>query len=570
MGSNKKYKLFSSPVDGSKAPCAFFASPAGCRNGDSCKFAHVLPDQSAKPDGVSNEAGSVVSSESEPENKGGKSIKVAKETENPFLEPGEKNPNHDSKHKKNRRGKRTEDHLPFANPKKRAKTESVPSATKTTTTNKKQKNSPNSKKMNKAAQSLPDFRSLNLPIASFSVPTPSNADKSSKKGEKQVVESSGASSDDSLDKQVNISKKSFVDADLPLPKSTAVGRKWLKAVQLTHSHKRYGTNYDFDRHRTLDEQAGICGPNGWIKAKPYGDLCAKAPQAIAIDCEMCETQDPVSGEKNHRALCRISVIDAETKEVLLDTLVKPAWPVTNYRTWINGIKEDDLDKVQFTVRHAQAFMMALCSQETVILGHAVYNDLAALHMEHHCVVDSALLFKVVGSETASVSLRDLALKVLKKEMPDTHCSVNDARTALLCLEQYLEKDGKVEPIERTQSKKGDQNAKTFSYYASQLFVHRIPKNVDESHLTKMFLTYTGVNPSEVEPIQFSESQGKTHVNFQSPGHATLAFETLDGKAEPDPSGRLQKKVFLRNGSYIRIRKMAYEKDSSDKDNKTTP
>jgi RNA exonuclease 1 len=105
-----------------------------------------------------------------------------------------------------------------------------------------------------------------------------------------------------------------------------------------------------------------------------------------------------------------------------------------------------LANVQFTLRHAQAFLMALCSDETVIVGHALHNDFAALKMEHHCSVDSSFLFPVKDAPNAMPSLKDLAASVIKKEMPQKHDSVNDARAALLCLEAYLAKNGKVAPL----------------------------------------------------------------------------------------------------------------------------
>jgi RNA exonuclease 1 len=249
------------------------------------------------------------------------------------------------------------------------------------------------------------------------------------------------------------------------------------------------------------------------------------------------------------------VINAETDEVLLDSLVKPIWPVVDYRTFVNGIAAEHLANVEFTLRHAQAFMMALCSSETVIVGQALHNDLAALRMEHYCVADSACLFKAQDSPTATVGLRDLAASVLKKAMPEKHDSVNDARMALACVKHYMEKDGNVEAVQRSYSSKPD--------YVCQLFVHRIPKNVcDESHLARMFLEHTFVKPVEVEEIDFSSgASGKTRIVFKTARHANLSFDTLEGKAEPDASGRMQKKVYLRNGSYVRVRKMAFDKNS---------
>ena len=393
-----------------------------------------------------------------------------------------------------------------------------------------------------AAPTTPDFRSLmsNLPVASFSIPGVSTPAKKVAPAPTPVAAAAP------------------VDNGPPLPKSTQVGRKWQPFVIKTREHERYANNFDFVKYKSLDAENGIASE--WIKSKPYGAWCANNPQVIAIDCEMCETQDPVTGSKNHKALCRVSIVNGEKpEEVLLDTLVKPAWPVTDYRSRINGIKKEHLESVEFTLRHAQAFLMALCSEETIIVGHAVQNDLAACNLEHHVVADSSFLFQARDSTTASVSLKDLVKGIFNKEMPDTHDSVNDARKAFECVLHYVEKNGDVEPIERIPKNNGH-----------QLFVHRIPKQCKPQHLTNMFLNHTGVQPTEVEDLEFSGDTGKAHVTFRSTRHAGLAFDTLEGTAEADKSGKLQKKVFLRNGSYVRVRKMVanYRDNNRNTPNKT--
>ncbi len=377
----------------------------------------------------------------------------------------------------------------------------------------------------------------NLPVASFSIPGSTPSTPAMKKEEAPVT-SSAKKATPKKDKRI-------------LPTSTKVGRKWQKSVIETRKHERFATSYDFKRYKENDAANNI--PSTWVKTKPFGSWCESNPQAIAIDCEMCETQDPLSGAKNAKALCRLSVVNAEKPdEVLLDTLVKPSWPVTDYRTRINGIAKEHLDNVEFTLRHAQAFMLSLCSQETVIVGHAVHNDLVALNMEHDVVADSSYLFHAKDSPTATPSLKDTVKTMLHMDMPDTHDSVNDARKALECVLHWVKNDGNVEGVERS--------AKVRSQpMGHKLFVHRIPKICTEEHLTNMFLKHSYIQPTEVDEIQFAASHGKTHVSFKSPRHANLAFETLDGNAEEENSGRLQKKVYLRNGDYIRVRKMVHSK-----------
>lgn len=568
MPAGKKYKLFKAgdAPAGSRPVCAFFTSPDGCRNGDKCSFLHGKPPQ---PSAVEvSETASVISSESETENTTRKaetpsaaakqaikkepaSLTKAKPTTPSQATPKEQVSTNGKKRKANKANNNNNGDEIFANPKDKDhapspfaypkdKDHAPPPSKKVKLTEKAKPVRTKSMDTTAKASPVADFRSLisKLPVASFSIPGVCN----------DIEKSSGK--DSCTTKENPVAAATTQKPEDVLPTSTEGGRKWLKAVKSSRSHERYSGSFDFGKYKEAGQEAGI--PCDWVKAKPFGSWCKSNPQAIAIDCEMCETQDPLSGVKNPKALCRLSVINAENpEEVLLDTLVKPAWPVTDYRTRINGISKDDLDKVEFTLRHAQAFMMALCSEETVIVGHAVQNDLAALNMEHYCIADSSFLFFAKESPSSSVSLKDLVATILKVEMPDTHDSVNDARKALQCVSHWVEKDGDVEAIERQAKHKSD-----------QLFIHRIPKQCKTHHLTNMFLKHTAVEPSSVDEIEFSGDTGKTHVIFRSTRHANLAFDTLEGTAEPDKSGRLQKKVYLRTGDYVRVRKMIHTRVGS--------
>lgn len=541
----KKYKL-SSGDGAQKTSCAFFKSPAGCRSGDSCKFLHEAPTTTQLPAPIKVELSddSSVSSESDGEMPNNVSSQKQIKKENPPVKLEKVEP------KKKKKRKSMDDGDIFSEP-KNANNGKPREQQKATNNNKKLKpTTPSTPKTtsNVKVEATPpppstsNFRSFvsNFPVASFSIPpAKSTTPKITKKDEVAPAKTPNQEGTPNKNKGQGI-----------IPVSTAVGRKWQKPVFETRKHDRYDNSYNFKRLKENDTNNGLLST--WIKAKPYGSWCESNPQAIAIDCEMCESQDPLSGAKNPKALCRLSVVNAENPdEVLLDTLVKPAWPVTDYRTRINGIAKENLENVEFTLRHAQAFMLALCNQETVIVGHAVHNDLGALNMEHDVVADSSFLFRAKDSPTATPSLKDTVKTMLKKEMPDTHDSVNDARKSLECILHWVANDGKVEMVERS--------AKRSQATGHQLFVHRIPKKCNEEHLTAMFLKHSFIQPIDVEEIQFSGASGKTNVNFKSPRHADLAFDTLDGKAEEEKSGRLQKKVYLRNGDYIRVRKMNFVK-----------
>eukprot|EP00970_Alexandrium_tamarense_P019393 scaffold13989_cov283-Alexandrium_tamarense.AAC.1 len=71
----------------------------------------------------------------------------------------------------------------------------------------------------------------------------------------------------------------------------------------------------------------------------------------------------------------------------------------------------------------------------------------------------------------------------------------------------------------------------------------------------MFLAYTCIKPKNVPEITFSGQHGKCHVEFTSKDHAELAYASLNGEEREDKTGKKQKRVGLKNGSYVCVRKM---------------
>ena len=82
-------------------------------------------------------------------------------------------------------------------------------------------------------------------------------------------------------------------------------------------------------------------------------LFSGLPQVLALDCEMCMTKDPKTGALNGKDLVRLSVIDGVTGHTLLDTLVRPAHEVVEWRSSIHGVTADLLQGVAFDAKHAQ-------------------------------------------------------------------------------------------------------------------------------------------------------------------------------------------------------------------------
>lgn len=181
-------------------------------------------------------------------------------------------------------------------------------------------------------------------------------------------------------------------------------------------------------------------------------------------------------------------------------------------------------------------------------------------MIHHCNVDTAMLYTHIEEEHANStpSLKNLAHGVLKKPMPDVHDSVNDAAVALACAENYVSKNGNVDPIEKVFSRshsRVDGRDKLKSADTSMLLVHRLPQGSQPSHIMDMLLAFTFVKPKNVAEIIFSGKHGKCHVEFSTEEHAELAYLTLSGEEHEDKTGKKQKRVKMKNGDYVCVRKM---------------
>jgi len=322
---------------------------------------------------------------------------------------------------------------------------------------------------------------------------------------------------------------------------------WNVLVQKTQACSRFADEYKFERD------------GSWVEAKKYGDWCTKRnlPTVLAIDCEMCQTEDPVTKVKDHGCLIRFSVVNGfNPSEVLIDKLVSPALPISDARTSIHGITEDQLRGVQYTLRQAQADLLNMCSDRTVLIGHSLHKDLKALRFCHTNVIDTAYLYSVENEPGSSPSMRDVSEFVLGVKLPDIHDSIQDARTSLQAA-LYVLVYG--EPPAVPRMSKGGVSTK------STLLVHRIPDHCTDSHINQMIIGYTQIVPTSVSVINrgggeaiadgspqganssssSSAPKGKATITFSTPMHAELAFASIPGVSKPDKTGKGQKKVFFK-------------------------
>lgn len=258
--------------------------------------------------------------------------------------------------------------------------------------------------------------------------------------------------------------------------------------------------------------------------------------------------------------------------------MNPGLPITDARTHIHGISEAQITSATWTLRHAQAALLKICSDRTVLVGHSLHKDLRALKFSHSNVVDTAYLFTLENEPGAAPSLRDVAEQVLGTKLSDTHDSVEDAQASLNAAAALMLR-GPQPPLIRkvgnpsthalnaaggnaAATAAGANSASTAA--PGSLLVHRIPDFCTEQHIQEMMVAYTQVMPAKVGPIQrgaptsgtdsSAVPSGRCSVFFASQIHCDLAFESISGPNRPDKQGRSQKRVYLKGGGYICVRK----------------
>ncbi|KAK3113307.1 hypothetical protein LTR53_009524 [Teratosphaeriaceae sp. CCFEE 6253] len=163
---------------------------------------------------------------------------------------------------------------------------------------------------------------------------------------------------------------------------------------------------------------------------------------IAMDCEMCITS-PAGVVPQTFSLTRVSLIDWDGKD-LLDELVKPINPITDYLTPYSGITAAMMQKVTTSLSEIQKQLLGILTPQTILIGHSLNSDLNALQLAHPFIIDTALLYPHPRGPPLKSSLKWLSQKYISREIQKGHGStghdsVEDAKACLDLVKQKCEK-----------------------------------------------------------------------------------------------------------------------------------
>lgn len=148
---------------------------------------------------------------------------------------------------------------------------------------------------------------------------------------------------------------------------------------------------------------------------------------VALDCEFVGV-----GPSDESALARVSIVNLYG-HVLLDTFVKPQERVTDWRTWVSGVRPKDMrDALPF--KNAQQLVKNILKDKKLV-GHALSGDLKCLKMDFpkRDIRDTSKysLFRQRAKGRAP-SLKRLVLDEFNLDIQSgQHSSIEDARACML-------------------------------------------------------------------------------------------------------------------------------------------
>ncbi|OGM44257.1 RNA exonuclease [Aspergillus bombycis] len=158
---------------------------------------------------------------------------------------------------------------------------------------------------------------------------------------------------------------------------------------------------------------------------------------VAIDCEMVQVG------RGQNEVVQVCAVDVLSGEILVDKAVVPTKPVTDWCTPWSGMtagRLEDMRRKGKTVNgweEARAEVLKFVDGDTILVGHALRNDVRALGMMHAKALDTATVTKHAVSKgmVGSGCKRTWKLKTLCQDF--LGINIQQSRNGHDCVEDTL-------------------------------------------------------------------------------------------------------------------------------------
>ncbi|KIH59176.1 exonuclease [Ancylostoma duodenale] len=161
--------------------------------------------------------------------------------------------------------------------------------------------------------------------------------------------------------------------------------------------------------------------------EPAGPSDPRTDAFYALDCEFVYT---TWGKE----AARVTMVDEYGNEVV-DCVFRPEHELVDPNTRYSGLTTADIENSETTLSDVRGILFGMINSETILIGHALENDLKALRIVHDNVIDTSVLFSRSSAEGRRFkrSLKSLAREKLDMEIQSEaggHDSGEDAWAAM--------------------------------------------------------------------------------------------------------------------------------------------
>ena len=153
---------------------------------------------------------------------------------------------------------------------------------------------------------------------------------------------------------------------------------------------------------------------------------------MALDCEMVG----VGANSTRSSLARVVIIDWKGQK-LFDEYIQQSEPVTDYRTFVSGITEQNLQQATMPLHVCRMRVLRILNGH-ILVGHGLENDLRALEINYPwwMIRDTACYEPFMNTRYNKLlprKLKDLVFERLGKQIQEAgkpHSPYEDAKWAM--------------------------------------------------------------------------------------------------------------------------------------------
>jgi len=216
------------------------------------------------------------------------------------------------------------------------------------------------------------------------------------------------------------------------------------AKKTTNAHTTNNSTSTKNRHST--RRSTQSSSSKATSSKPHDAPMQKRDMYFALDCEMVG----IGPEGLDSALARLSIINWDN-ELVFDSYVKVSDEVTDYRTFVSGIRREDIEGDGALTLEEVQFAAFTILKGKILIGHGLENDLKVIGISHpYCDVRDTATYQPYmrhaavretngeGETTTQQmlrprKLRDLTWETLGKQiqvMGVAHSPIEDANATM--------------------------------------------------------------------------------------------------------------------------------------------